>query len=275
MGITGAAEGGGEAVDLTVAVVLPCLNEEMNLSTVLGSLPRSIDEVILVDGCSTDGSVECAQRLRDDIKIVHQVARGKGLALITGMMQVSSDIVIFLDADGSMRGEEIPDFLIALATGAALARGSRKLPGGGSTDFTWIRSAGNRLLTKIVNVLYGVRWTDLTYGYFALRMDAVLVLDLSDLIHQATNPESAHSAGRFRRILPYGHGFEIDSLIFCRAARKGLVVKEVPTFEDKRRHGTSKLHAFRDGVRVGCAVIRERISPGAAREASMPRVEPS
>jgi glycosyltransferase involved in cell wall biosynthesis len=258
-----------------IAVVVPCLNEERDLSGVLGSLPSSVDEVILVDGGSIDGSIECARRCRADVKIVHQLARGKGLALITGMLQASSDIVIFLDADGSMHGEEIPDFLDALVAGAALARGSRRLPGGGSSDFTWIRSVGNLLLTKIVNALYGVRWTDLAYGYFALRMDALLALDLSDLVHQATNPESAHSASSSRRVLPYGHGFEIESLIFCRAARRGLVVKEVPSFEDKRRHGSSNLHAFRDGVRVGYTVIRERLSPGAAREASIPRVEPS
>ena len=227
----------------TVAVVLPCFNEEMNLSGVLESLPSTIDEVILVDGRSTDDSIECARKHRADIRIVRQSARGKGLAMITGMVEARSDVVIFLDADGSMRGEEIPLFVGALVMGAALARGSRGLPGGGSSDFTWLRATGNRLLTKIVNALYGVRWTDLAYGYFALRMDAVPALELSNLIRQATSPQCAESDGRSRRILPYGHGFEIESLIFCRAAKRGLVVKEVPSFEDKRRNGSSNLLA--------------------------------
>jgi len=255
-------------------VVLPCLNEEMNLSQVLGSLPASIDEVILVDGRSTDGSVDRAQRLRADIKIVHQCAKGKGLAMITGMLEASSDFVIFLDADGSMRGEEIPLFVGALLAGADLARGSRGLPGGGSSDFTWLRATGNRMLTIAVNLLYGVRWTDLAYGYFALRMDAVSRLDLSDLIAQAKDAESTRTGRRrMLRGLPYGHGFEIESLVFCRAARTGLIVKEIPSFEDKRRHGTSNLHAFRDGLRAGYAVIYERVSSRRAATHSLQPVK--
>lgn len=248
-----------EIVGFTTAVVLPCYNEAKNLPQVLDSLPGFIDEVILVDGFSTDGSVACARGLRPDIKVVHQPAPGKGLAMVRGMLAATSDVVVFLDADGSMRGEEIFLFTEALAQGAELARGSRRRPGGGSSDFTWLRAAGNFLLTWLVNGLYGTHWTDLAYGYFAIRTDVAMTLDLESLVLAADSPSSPRKPKLFGP-LPYGHGFEIESLVFCRAAKRGVTIAEVPSFEDKRRHGTSHLHAFRDGLRVAYTILHEKFT---------------
>jgi glycosyltransferase involved in cell wall biosynthesis len=258
-------------VGFTVAVVLPCFNEEMNLSWAIRSLPSSIDKVILVDACSTDRRLERGQSLRAGIKIICQPARGKGLAMVTGMLEAKSDFVVFLDADGSMCGAENPLFVTALVEGSALVWGSRGLPGRGSSDFAWIWVAGNHLLTKLVNPPYGVEWTDLAYVYFALRMDAGFTLQLSDLIQDAN---CARSTGRFRRKLRYGYGFEIESLVFCRAARTRFTVQEVLSFEERRRIGNSNLHAFKNGVRVAYAVVRERLATNAVCGLSVPPVEP-
>ena len=84
-----------------VSVVIPALNEAKNLPFVLPKLPAYIDEVILVDGHSTDRTVEIARALVPQVRVVHQNGRGKGNALACGFAAASGDIIVMLDADGS------------------------------------------------------------------------------------------------------------------------------------------------------------------------------
>src|SRR5438874_3464109 len=117
---------------VSVSVVIPALNEADCLPHVLPRLPAWVDEVLLVDGQSTDGTVDIARRLRPDVRIVAQQGRGKGAALRTGLMQATGDIIVTLDADGSTDPSEIPAFVGALLAGADFAKGSRFLQGAGS-----------------------------------------------------------------------------------------------------------------------------------------------
>src|SRR5579862_4953170 len=151
----------------SVSVVIPTLNEEECLPWVLKRLPAWIDELILVDGLSTDGTLAAALRIRPDAKLVHQHRRGKGAALRAGFAAATGEIVVMIDADGSTDPREMGRFVEALADGADFVKGSRYLPGGGSVDFTRVRSAGNRMLVRLVNALFGSRFTDLCYGYCA------------------------------------------------------------------------------------------------------------
>src|SRR5438034_548901 len=126
-----------------ISDVIPTLNEARNLPHVLANLPADIYEVILVDGHSTDGTVEVAQALMPDIRVLRQTRRGKGNALACGFAACRGDIIVMIDADGSTDPREIPAFVAALLAGADYAKGSRFVDGGGSTDITRIRRAGN------------------------------------------------------------------------------------------------------------------------------------
>ncbi|WP_235609323.1 glycosyltransferase family 2 protein, partial [Frankia casuarinae] len=150
----------------TVSIIVPTLNEAKNLPHVLARLPGDA-EIILVDGHSTDGTVEVARRVRPDIVVTHQNRRGKGNALACGFAQASGDIIVMLDADGSADPSEIPAFVNALEAGADFAKGSRFVANGGSADITRLRRLGNRLLNFLVNMLIGSDFTDLCYGYNA------------------------------------------------------------------------------------------------------------
>ncbi len=152
----------------SVSVVMPTLDEARNLPHVIPRLPAWIDELIVVDGYSTDDTVAVAQELFPDVRVIYQSGQGKGDALRCGIEAARADIVVTLDADGSTAPEEIPRFVHALAQGADLAKGSRYLQGGGSDDLTLLRSTGNKGLTLLVNVLFGTRYSDLCYGYNAL-----------------------------------------------------------------------------------------------------------
>src|SRR5579859_2105492 len=85
----------------TVSVVIPTLNEAENLPFVLPLIPRSVFEVIIVDGHLTDDTVEVARQLYPDVRIVLESKRGKGAALAAGFKKARGDIIVMLDADGS------------------------------------------------------------------------------------------------------------------------------------------------------------------------------
>ena len=220
---------------VTVSVVIPTLNEAANLPHVFARIPDIVDEVVIVDGHSIDGTVAVAREIRPDVRVVLQDGRGKGNALACGFAVASGDIIVMLDADASTDPAEIPQFIAALWAGSDFAKGSRFATGGGSTDLTAVRAVGNWFLARTVNVLFGTRYTDLCYGYNAF----------------------------WRHCLPHMNvnctGFEVETLITVRVARAGLAVTEVPSVEYERMYGESKLNVVRDGVRVLRTILRERV----------------
>ena len=161
-----------------VSVVVPTLNEALNLPHVLPRLPSGLHEVVLVDGFSTDDSVDVARSLLPEIRVVHQTRRGKGNALACGFAAVRGDVIVMLDADGSADPAEIPEFVAALSSGADFAKGSRFIDGGGSDDITPLRRIGNWGLTSLVNTLYGTEYSDLCYGYNAFWTRCLPAIDV-------------------------------------------------------------------------------------------------
>jgi nucleoside-diphosphate-sugar epimerase len=227
-----------------VSIVVPALNEARNLARVLPTLPPDA-EVVLVDGASTDDTVELALRLRPGIRVVSQSRAGKGNALVCGFAAATGDIIVTFDADGSAQACEIPRFVEALLMGADLAKGSRFLAGGDSDDLTAFRKVGNHFLNGTTNVLFRTRFTDLCYGFNACWRDVVDLLELPPVDTGSTAPV-------------WGDGFEIETLLQCRAVKRGLRVTEVASVELNRLDGASNLHAVRDGFRVLRTILQER-----------------
>jgi glycosyltransferase involved in cell wall biosynthesis len=232
----------------TVSVVIPAKNEAQNLPHVFAGLPQGLHEVILVDGDSKDDTVRVARSLRPDITVIGQTRKGKGNALACGFAAATGDFIVMLDADGSTDPAEIPRFVNALKEGADFAKGSRFMPGAGSSDISRVRQMGNYWLNKIVNLLYGTRYTDLCYGYNAFRRECLSVIDLNAGDSDSTDKE----------VMLWGDGFEVETLINVRIAKAGLHVFEVPSFERTRYYGTSNLNAFSDGMRVLRTIHVER-----------------
>jgi glycosyltransferase involved in cell wall biosynthesis len=232
----------------TVSIVIPAKNEALNLPHVFAGLPHGLHEVILVDGGSTDGTAQVAHRLWPDITIIGQTRKGKGNALACGFEVATGDFIVMLDADGSTDPAEIPRFVNALKEGADFAKGSRFMPGAGSSDISRLRQWGNYWLNKVVNLLYGTRYTDLCYGYNAFRRECLSVIDL----------DGGEIEGADESTMLWGDGFEVETLINVRIAKAGLRVAEVPSFERSRRFGTSNLNAFSDGIRVLRTIHVER-----------------
>jgi glycosyltransferase involved in cell wall biosynthesis len=228
----------GQARDLrlkpSVSVMIPTLNEARNLPYVLNTVPGWVDEIIIVDGRSTDDTLRIAKVLRPDIRVIYEPKPGKGAAMKTGFEAASGDFIIALDADGSMDGAEIGAFRDALEAGADYVKGTRFGPGGGSADITRFRRFGDGGICLLIRLLFGGRYTDATYGYIGVRAESVDKIGIDS------------------------DGFEVETLIGIRAHRAGLKTTEVPCFETSRIHGTSNLHALRDGIRIFTVIVKER-----------------
>jgi glycosyltransferase involved in cell wall biosynthesis len=228
-----------EAIEQSVArvsVVIPTLNEERNLPHVLERIPEWVDEVLIVDGLSTDDTIAVARRCRPDVRVVLESTRGKGAALRAGFRAATGHILVMLDADGSTDPREIPSFVGALLAGHDIAVGSRFAQGGGTADMERHRQLGNWVLTRLVRAGFRGRYSDLCYGYTAFWSDVLPFID-----------------GDYT-------GFEVETLIHIRALRSSLKVAEVPSFESERIHGVSNLRTIQDGARVLRSIATEWIA---------------
>ena len=220
--------------DVAVSVVIPALNEADSLPLVLGRVPDWVHEVILVDGYSTDGTVEVARHVMQRIRVIYQDGSGKGAALRTGVAAATGDIVVMLDADGSTDPAEVPAFVGALLAGADIVKGSRFVQGGGTADMPRIRQLANWGFVVIANALFRTQFSDITYGYRAAWRHCADALALEI------------------------DGWENESVGNVRAARLGLKVVEVASFEHRRVAGEAKLRAVPAGWVILKGIVAER-----------------
>jgi glycosyltransferase involved in cell wall biosynthesis len=219
-----------------VTVVIPARNEEKCLPYVLSRIPPWVHEVILVDGASVDATIEVARHHWPSIRIIRQTGKGKGAALRQGFSHSTGDLIVAIDADGSMDPAEMGVFVSLLALGFDYVKGSRMLPEGGSCDLTTLRRLGNWAFRTLTNVIHRSRYTDLCYGYFAFRRGTVDALPLRS------------------------DDFAIETEINIKAWKAGLRVIEVPSREFDRIDGRSALRPLGDGWRILSAILRERFS---------------
>lgn len=212
-----------------VSVVMPCLDEEAAIGPCIEKIRRTfaeagIDgEIVVCDNGSTDASVSIAERM--GARVVRQPLRGYGNAYLKGFASARGRYLVMGDADDTYDFTMIPQFLHALnGEGHEFVTGSRYL-GGGDTHITALhRYFGNPALTRILNLLFGTRYTDVYCGFRAFSRQA------------------------YDRIQPVSPGMEFNLELAINAGLAGLRVKEIPIVLAPRK-GESKLRTFRDGWR--------------------------
>ena len=218
-----------------ISILICALDEEKNLPHVLPEIPSWVNEVVLVDGHSTDGTIEVAKKLRPDVKVLYQHKRGKGDALRYGIKHASGDIVVTLDADGATDPEEIPKFIESLLKGYDFAKGSRftlSLPVNKASH----RIFGNLLIAAVFNILYSSKYTDLCSGYNAFWKKAL----------EQVNLESSDC-------------FEDEPLLIARVKKAGLKIAEVGHRDLGRIYGEGKAPSWRQGLKAIKTIMRERL----------------
>ena len=222
--------GSESAHDLTVTVVLPCLDEASSVGLCVEEALTSLadagipGEVIVADNGSDDGSPEVA--IAAGARVVHESNRGYGSALLAGFREARGDVVVMADADFTYDLGRIPDLVAPIERGDAdLVLGSR-LDAATRATMPWLhRFVGTPVLTFLAARACGRRVvSDSQSGFRAFRRDSVAALGL-------------HSTG-----------MELASEMLIRAARGGLRITEVQTGY-RPRIGESKLDTFADGWR--------------------------
>ncbi len=216
----------------TITVLICTLNEEENLPYVLPKIPEWVDEILLVDGHSTDNTIEVAKKTCPEIKVLYQPGKGKGDALKYGIEHASGDIIVTLDADGQTDPEDIRRFIEPLLNGYDFAKGAR-LAHGRPPDMPWHRWFGNKVLATTCNILHGTRYTDVCSGYNAFWKKAINKINLSS------------------------NGFEMEQEMNVKVKKAGLKVIEVPCQDKGRVGGDSKVSDLKQGLVDWMVIIKE------------------
>ena len=226
--------------------MIPTLNEEAAIAGVIAAVPQHcIDEIIVVDSGSSDRTVERARAA--GARVLVERERGYGRACRAGALAAGSDIVVFLDGDGSDCPELIPALLEPLLAGRCdFAVGSRSRGEREPGSMSLHQLVAGHAAGVAMRLLYGVRYTDM--GPFrAIRRDALLGLDM--------------------RETTYGWNLEMQ----MRAARTGLRSVEIPVAHRRRAGGKSKV----SGNFVGTVKASWRILLTFARIAGEGRRRPA
>jgi glycosyltransferase involved in cell wall biosynthesis len=214
-----------------VTLVILTLNEIDGVTHVVPKLPaRAVDEILVVDGGSTDGTIEFFQAR--GVRVLRQEQRGRGEAFRLAAQHARNDRLVFFSPDGNEDPDDIPRLVEGLAAGYDMVIASRFMTGARSEDDDKFLFASRRW----GNLLCGRgRWiTDTINGYRAITRAA------------------------FLRLAPDAHGYAIEFQMSIRALRLGLRVLEIPTQEAPRiGRGVSKLNAIPVGFRFLGVLARE------------------
>jgi dolichol-phosphate mannosyltransferase len=206
-----------------VTVVVPTKNEEGLIGEIVDSVRPYADEVLVIDGHSTDKTREIA--VQHGARVELDGGKGKGEALRRSMEVATTEIVCFIDADGSHDPKDIPALVGPIkADKADMVIGSRGKGGSDELHGTleqFIRYSGSQIIMLAINYRFGSRLTDSQNGFRAIRRDVGLKLGLKANLTT------------------------IEQEMLMRALKLGYRVDEVPTHEYERRWGASKVSVWK------------------------------
>ncbi|MCH9698000.1 MAG: glycosyltransferase family 2 protein [Gammaproteobacteria bacterium] len=213
----------------TISIVLPCLNEEANLTRLLPKLNAAYPdaEIIVVNDGSDDNSEKIA--IENGARVINHAYRmGNGAAIKTGARHVTGSITVFMDADGQHNPIDIARLVEKVESGYEMAVGARRV----DTHATFLRRIANTLYNRLASYMVGHQIDDLTSGFRAVR---------------------TRHFRKFLYLLPNGFSYPTTSTMAF--FRSGFPVCYVP-INAGVREGKSKIKLLRDGTRFFIIIIK-------------------
>jgi glycosyltransferase involved in cell wall biosynthesis len=227
------------AAPATLSIVVPAFNEEATLARVVEKLMHVpyLFEIVIVDDCSTDRTLEIARQLAAKYSqvraLTHQHNRGKTDALRTGFAETKGDIVIVQDADLEYDPGEMKDVIQPIIEGVAdVVFGSRFLIRKAARVLYFYHYIANKSLTFFSNLLTNINLSDVETGYKAFRGEII----------------------RNMVITSKGFGFEIE--VTAKVAKLGCAIFEVPISYYGRTYEQGKKIGMTDGIAAVWYIVR-------------------
>ena len=214
---------------MKTSLVIPAYNEEEGLPLVAREYLELVDEVIMVDDGSSDGTFQAAQLLvGEKVKLLrHEINQGKAAALRTGVEQASGEIIIFTDADNTYPARYVPQLVQEIENGADLVLGARIQARENIPAFNRL---GNNIFSFLATYISCIKIADSQTGMRAFRRQMFEKLDVK------------------------AKGLEFETKMTVRAAKLGYKIVEIP-IEYRERVGKSKLNPIKDGARMLTALL--------------------
>jgi len=229
---------------LTFALVMPTLNEVDGLRHILPHIDRSLfQEIIVVDGHSTDGTIEYARE--QGLTVLLQPGKGLTDAQEYAFAHTTADVVIMFTPDGNSLPELLGPLCDKLREGYDMVLVSRYLGDAKSEDDDLFTGFGNWMFTRIINLLFRARYTDVLVGFRGYTRDAAKRMELPEMVAQSP----------FRQRHPLMNSWETGSSM--RAARLKLKVAEIPGDEPKRVGGVRKMNILLNGSGVVAQILHD------------------
>lgn len=221
---------------MKTTLLIPALNEIDGMRRILQRIQREwVDEIIVVDGGSTDGSFEYAQSL--GVIAFRQKSKGLINAYWEGLEIARGDVIIPFSPDGNSLPERIPELVQKMQEGYDMVIVSRYCNGAESEDDDFISAFGNWMFTKMINLFFGGHYTDSLVMFRAWKRDIVEAFEI--------DPSIA--------------GFEPQLSIEC--VKKKLKVAEIPGDEPKRIGGKTKKRTLAAGWAILLLIVQELFKP--------------
>lgn len=229
---------------MKVTLLVPTLNEIDGMKSVMPLVKREwVDQILIVDGQSTDGTAEYAKTQGYDVIV--QQKKGMRHAYMEALPHVTGDVILTFSPDGNSIPELIPDCINKLKEGNDMVIVSRYAGDAKSYDDDAITAFGNWLFSTLISLLHGHRYADAMVIYRAYHKRLISELDL-DKDDSYTFEENL-----------FGTVVSWEPLLSIRAAKRNLKIAEIPGDEPARDGGERKLQVLRWGAAYMFEVWRE------------------